>query len=438
MIDTFNLRPWWYIYNQGDFTLTYRTGIGSDVFTFKTASLSLPKLITQAWVTRQLGEEPKVIYKDREIKNLDYYDMIQKLFGLGRVIVMPYIDDWGEFRYYTLGNFTANNIALRLGRIEWLESPLSIQNEYYQYQLMMPQNQIMRRKVTKNDNQELLTWTEWEPLLLEPFYLELPLTIDRHPIPIWGQAVDLIEDANIAHHEMMVAMNLQRPIILVPDPGNGPLTSSVDSQGRQIPFLLNESQRAIQSNPALPEEYTEVKQFGGNYSPKPYVDTLNYLLSQIGVLCGLGKTALSFTDMNSRSNSRVTATEIVYAENDAFITQRMMAKHTSKAIALLEAARLSWEEKRSVDPSEVIVQIQDNLHDDTKEFNAMLAEDFDKGVISKDFYLRNRYPEFTIEEMTKGIEVPNTLEVKEIKEEPLEEDDLEKDINIDGEVQPID
>jgi len=417
------IKNWHAIYNMGDYTMTYRTGQGNDHFTFKTASLNLPKVITRQWVMRQIGEDPIIKFNDeRIVSSLDYTDMVTKLFAYGRVIVIPYVDDFGEFRYYCISNFSNITYALNSGRLESLMIESGMRTEYYEYQLMLPQNQMLYRTVkkeTEDQDSPIVSWTDWEPVLLEPFYLELRLNADRYPIPIWGNAVDLIEDVNIAHHELMVSMNLQRPIILVPNDASSGLTGV----NMNAPFFLSEIHRAMRSHPNIPDEYTDIKQFGGNFSPKPYIDSINYMLAQIGVICGLGKTALSFSDTANRNNSRVTATEIMFNTNDEYISQTMLNKITAKAIKILEASRLSYEHNTTIEVNDLEVKIQDNLQNEKASFNMMLLEDHNKGLISDDFYLQQRYPDFDINDIKTTVqEVSQEVEVSgEINEQPLGE-----------------
>lgn len=388
---------WQNIYNMGDKTTTFNTRGGK--FSFKSASLQLPKLITRSWVVRMLGEHPKLTFNNEIIhSDIDYTDMITKLFAYGKIIVVPYINDFNEFKYYCIHNFNNLDVVLLSGAITQLTIP-TMSNQYYQYQLDLPSNRMLVREVIEDEEKLMRPISEWEPTVLTPFYLELNINADRYPVPIWGNAVDLIEDANIAHHELMIAMNLQRPIVLIPDTVGGAGLHSDTNTGIEAPYFLSEHMRAISTISGLDQDLQMIKQIGGNFDPKPYVDSLNYMLSQIGVLCGLGKDALNFKEQGGTSNSRVTATEIVYAQNDAYVNSNMVKRIVAKAIAILESAKLSYDKGQEIDYRLIDVFVQDNLADNKQEFNAMLSEDYRLGVISKEFYLSQRYPEFNINDI---------------------------------------
>jgi len=405
---------WRWLYYLGTRKTDFRR-LDGTMSSFTTASLNLPKMITRMWVTRQIGESPLIKHGDDVLDNVPCIeDMIMKLYAFGRIIVVPFINDFGDFEYFTLSNLATLDYTLVSGRLTELVYKAEALNEYYQYQLQSSVGPMIRRGTYEDETFNPIE--DWQPLLLEPFYAELKINADKYAIPIWGNAYHLIEDVNTAHHEMMLAMNLLRPIVTVPQRvASGSLRHNEQSGEGAI---FSDNMRILQSVPNLPEDYSKLDYFGGTFDPQPYTRTINYMLSQIGVLCGLGREALTFeSDQSIRMNSR-TATEVLYSQNDVYISQNMLNRTTKLAVTKLmrEYAKFN-----NIDPDEIEVTIQDNIIDDEKTRMNMLMEDYQNGSISREFYLSQRYPDENVEDIinTRDTEVTETSNDVEINDNDL-------------------
>lgn len=389
---------WYRLYNIGTLSTDFALLDGHfDKFT--TASLNLPKMITNMWVTRQIGEKPIIKLNDEHQEvPIDFKDMITKLYAYGKVIVVPYVNSFNEFHYVALTNLTQIDYTVLDGRLVRLLFKVESMSEYFLYQLD-PEFGLRQQRGTVDNSGVFQAITDWEPSLLQPFYLELNINAYKYPIPIWGNAVHLIEDANQTHHEMMLAMNLLRPIVSVPP------TLEVNSYRKDEevkPAILHKNMRLFSYNPALSDDYNKLDYFGGTFNPEPYTKAMNYILSQIGILCGLGREALVFDpNTNSAARNPRTATEVLMSQNDIYINQNFLSEVTKDAIFKLVKEYYTF---ININTDELEVIIQDNILDDEAKFMNMLFEDYQLGVISKEFYLSKRYPDYKPEDiMSKNV-----------------------------------
>lgn len=401
---------WNSIYTQGTYKSSFLGG-GGKLLEFKSATLNLPKLISRIWTIKQVSELPMIKINDVDVDEIfnqavlkDIAVPINKLLALGTIFVVPYVNTRNELTYETIAqddNITAlshYSIDDELVFLKYTRSEkLFIDNEVVIKQVtthhyMADNVYYCQRYYEENNKRYYLDDMDGKQPIsndkMLPFKVELRINADAYGLPIYANAVNLIEDCNKTYHEMINAMELLRPIVAIPQS----LASSSERNNDDVAMISN-YHRVFAIIPGMDASETDWKYFGGNFNPNGYIEALNNQLSDVSIQCGFGRKYLSY----DKQDGMKTATEVIFSQNDMFVSQLMI----NQTMALLIKRLISsfYYLRFKTFNEEIDVVFEDSVYNSETEYFKCLEFDVMNGLISKEFYLKERYPNQNIEDI---------------------------------------
>lgn len=413
-------------YNKAEITTDYLTGEGTPC-TFSSGTLSLPKLISRIWTTRQVGELPTVTVGDKSIQEdmfpndilKDIAPLVNKLMAYGKVIVVPYTNTLGEIAFDVMSEYDNSVKYFQTdGNLEQLEYRVlteflvdkviktkTVYHIYYKegnsfyYQRYFKENKGIVYLNDPNGN----PYNGSSPISedeMPPFIINLRLNADSLGLPVYYNAIKNIEDSDKTYHEMLNVMELLRPIVGIPQ-------ALLGSDNRnEKKFTVSSVHRMFAYIPGM-SEIMDWKYFGGTFDPTPYLNALDVQLNLVSIHSGLGHRFLSF-DRNTGGTK--TATEVSYGQQDLFINQVMINQTINEL--LIKMVRSSWQilNDEWLDAKNIKVKFEDSIYNNVLEYRAQLTHDRATKEINQEWYLSQMYP---------------SEKVKEIKEHQIEEEPID-------------
>ena len=396
------------LYNQKEYNRIYVNGYGE--YTFTSGTLQLPKLITRIWVNKLVGESPVVKLDNEVITNIDYNRLILPLLAYGTVFVIPYINSKNEFDFTVLNEKEVSQylitdddlVYLRFNKkFEYIENG-NKKTDTVEYIYEMEDGICVHTRINKNRNTYVDGYNKTKiSNNMFPFCEQLKINADDVGSPIWWNASGLIMDCYKVFHDIMLNTDIQRPINAIPvflDPRN---------DSGELKFHARNSQFThVSTN----DEKQTWQTFGGNYNPSPYIQSMDIILNQISLLCGLGSKYLSF---DRTQNAVRTAREVSLNQNDLFINVNMIRQTVDNVLEKL-VARYSLLVHNKEDNLNIEIIFEDGIFTSQEEYRQQLILDFNNGAISKKFYLSEIYPDIDFSEFeTQDIQKPEVINVFE-------------------------
>ena len=392
------------LYNQKEYNRVYVNGYGE--YTFTSGTLQLPKLITRIWVNKLVGEQPVVKLNNEVITNIDYNRLILPLLAYGTVFVIPYINSKNEFDFTVLNEKEVSQylitdddlVYLRFNKkFEYIENG-NKKADTFEYIYEIEDGICVHTRINKNRNTYVDGYNKTKiSNNMFPFCEQLKINADDVGSPIWWNASGLIMDCYKVFHDIMLNTDIQRPINAIPvflDPRN---------DSGELKFHARNSQFThVSTN----DEKQTWQTFGGNYNPNPYIQSMDIILNQISLLCGLGSKYLSF---DRTQNAVRTAREVSLNQNDLFINVNMIRQTVDNVLEKL-VSRYSLLVHNKEDNLNIEIIFEDGIFTSQEEYRQQLILDFNNGAISKEFYLSEIYPDVDFSEFgTQEVQKPEVI-----------------------------
>lgn len=396
------------LYNQKEYERMYVNGFGE--YTFTSGTLQLPKLITRIWVNKLVGEPPVVKLNNEIISNIDYNRLILPLLAYGTVFVIPYINSKNEFDFTVLNEKEVSQylitdddlVYLRFNKkFEYIEN-CNKKTDTVEYVYEMEDGICVHTRINKNKNIYVDGYNKTKiSNNMFPFCEQLKINADDVGSPIWWNASGLIMDCYKVFHDIMLNTDIQRPINAIPIF----LTKRTDTDKLKL-HARNSQFTHISTN----DENQSWQTFGGNYNPSPYIQSMDIILNQISLLCGLGSKYLSF---DRTQNAVRTAREVSLNQNDLFINVNMIRQTVENVLEKL-VARYSLLVHNKEDNLHIEIIFEDGIFTSQEEYRQQLILDFNNGAITKEFYLSEIYPDVDFSEFeTQEVQKPEVINVFE-------------------------
>ena len=396
------------LYNQKEFERMYVNGFGE--YTFTSGTLQLPKLITRIWVNKLIGEPPIVKLNNEIISNIDYNRLILPLLAYGTVFVIPYINSKNEFDFTVLNEKEISQylitdddlVYLRFNKkFEYIENG-NKKTDTVEYVYEMEDGICVHTRINKNKNIYVDGYNKTKiSNNMFPFCEQLRINADDIGSPIWWNASGLIMDCYKVFHDIMLNTDIQRPVNAIPIF----LTPRTDTDELKL-HARNSQFTHISTN----DENQSWQTFGGNYNPSPYIQSMDIILNQISLLCGLGSKYLSF---DRTQNAVRTAREVSLNQNDLFINVNMIRQTVDNILEKL-VARYSLLVHNKEDNLNIEIIFEDGIFTSQEEYRQQLILDFNNGAITKEFYLSEIYPDVDFSEFeTQEVQKPEVINVFE-------------------------
>ena len=405
-------KTWFQKYSDGTYCSKFLTGAGSHV-NFKTASLNLPKTISRIWTVKQVSELPSVKINNKLQDEMFEQDLLKdiavpvnKLLALGTIFVIPTLNQKLGITYdviveddsiIELDYFIEDDELLYLtyARTEKIMLDGKPQETKVVYRHYIQDNVYYFEQYFEKDNNKIYLNDHdgSKPISNDrmlPFKIDLRINADSIAMPIWANASTLIDDCNKTYHEMMNEMELQRSIVGIPQS----LVSQSDRTNKDV-LTMSEYHRVFAIIPGLDGEMNDWKYFGGNFDPKPYIETLNMQLCDVSIQCGFDRKYLAYTS----DGGAKTAKEVIFSKHDTFVNQNMINQTME---TLLKRLFIScYYLKFGEFPKDEIIEIEfeDSVFNSRDEYMQQLEVDYMNGAITREFYLRERYPQENIDEI---------------------------------------
>lgn len=367
---------------------------------FKTACLRLPWIIAKLWSNKLIGELPNIFYDtvtDSEVKpskedkkripyEIDIADILIECLEAGKVCFIPkYVDEkyfidivpesayeYVESENGTLIHFeyTRSNVKIL---VEGVPKTVTIKTVYF---------------IDENSNACMYEVYSGEVInTTEPTVIGtvLPPKIVRlhGGSPIWINAAMMIKDANNTYTEMMYDMELSRKLLALPDR----FINKGSKNPRDTMLGISDTHRAVRAMPMgtdKDEKAGAPQWFEGNYSPEPFIDTLNFQLHLISLNCYFGSRYLSY----DKDSNKITATEVTSTDNDLYINRQSLLKY----VEVMYVHTVEVFDMLTGKPErQVIVEHGDSIFDNEDKRNNQLSMDASVGLVNKRKYLMERY-----------------------------------------------
>lgn len=397
---------WHKYYTQEEREISYMVGTG-DKASFCTATLGIPRLITKTLATKQIGELPIVTVNktDYSEKFKDNSALINTFFGYGTIFVFPFIDGLGNLDieiikydddYNDLMYVEENGrlVMVTYNKNETLaidKEPL-VKTVYYKHYLENDAYFFLKYYKDTNDRTIYLEGHDGKQPTCKGGKMlitkqQLRLNSVEKGVPVYAEAIKLIQDADRTYTEMLNAMDLLRPIVGIPHALIGNTVRDAALEANE-PIVMSEYSRLFAVIPGMKESELDWKYFGGTYDPKSYIETLNIVLDLVSKKSGLGARYLSYD--NQQGGLR-TAKEVVYSQNEAFINQALLNQSVEQVIS--DIAWGFWKLNGNLDSTEIpviVVEMQDSVFNTTDDYYAALDLMMTDGLLDPTQYLIER------------------------------------------------
>lgn len=394
------------LYNQKVLSRQYINGLGQVTST--SGTLQLPKLITRVWANKLVGEPPIIKLNGVAIENIDYNKLVLPLLAYGTMFVTPFINSRDEFDFSVLNEDEIKQYLLKDDELNYLSfvkkheyivnGVKKATNIEYIYEML---DGVCVHTRTDTFNNQIVDGYNKTKISnnMFPFCERLKINADEIGSPIWWNASGLIMDCYKIFHDIMLNTDIQRPINAIP------LYLTPRTNVSELVSRFSQFTHIPTNN-----EDDKWQTFGGNYNPAPYIQSMDVILNQISLLCGLGSKYLSF----DRTNNAVrTAKEVSLNQNDLFINVNMVRQTLGNVLnKLITRYSLLVHNKEDNVNAEII--FEDGIFTSQEEYRQQLILDFNSGAISKEFYLSQIYPDVDFTEFqTKEVHKPEVINVLE-------------------------
>ena len=381
-------------YNETTYKITLDT-LQHSQSDFQASNTGFRKLLVTEWMDKVLGELPTLtqIKRDKESKNIefDFVDEVAELLhdtlAYGVAFVVPE-DKLGETVFETLTPDNCKNLEYvydtDIDKLTYLsytkpyyyysEATESQEVIYYQYEHTYYQEVGMYRFEKINlDTKEVEKIEVAFRDTMKPFFVST-----RDNTGIWEIADSLINDIDKAYVEMLLDMELSRKMVLLPESfletgARKGLTSTPQMKSSRLFRTYPNEGDAEANKPVI---------FNGNYSPEPFINTINIIAHQISLKTGFGKGYFSF----DKYEGFKTATEITAGRVDMNLAK---TKINNILVKIIKSILLYKNPNKT--EKDFKVQPADSIIEDTATYKEKLFMDVTNGLISRDFYLKQSY-----------------------------------------------
>lgn len=396
------------LYDLESYEFSYTTTDGVTECT-TTGTFKLPILISKMWATKLLGESPAIKIKGTEVNESFDQDIISQfmegvegIMGIGRIFVNPYMNKNGELNYDIIiedrdnVKFYEENdelLYLKYTKSELMIEDGQIRSKSVVYEHTFENGAYFLRKYvvgTDRQRQYLDGFDGSNPISKEkmlPFKVDLNLSFTGLAKPVWANTYMLIVDVYNTYTLMNGVKERLVPMIALPaplakrGPNNAKIIGNASKVFVQIPGL----------NQQLKPEY-----FGGGYNPEPYIKDMDVALSMISEHCGLGHRALSY---DQELGILKTATEVTYSNNDKLINKSLLDKTVNEFVKKLLSSYYYMKENAWLTSKEIEITNEDSVYNSRAEYVQQLQYDLGQGVITKEFYLQEVYPDQNVDDI---------------------------------------
>lgn len=396
------------LYDLESYEFTYTTTEGVRECT-TTGTFKLPILISKMWATKLLGESPAIKIKGAEVTETFDQDIVSQfmegvegIMGIGRIFVNPFMNKRGELNYDIIVE-DRDNVKF------YEEDDELLYLSYNKSQLMVEDGEIRSRSVvyehtfengayflrkyvvgTDRQRQYLDGFDGTRPISKDkmlPFKVDLNLSSTGMAKPVWANTYMLIVDVYNTYTLMNGVMERLVPVVALPAP--------MAERGRNSAKLIGDSSKLFVKIPGLIQDW-KPEYFGGGYNPEPYAKQMDIVLSVISEHCGLGHRALSY---DQELGILKTATEVTYSNNDKMINKSLLDKTVNEFIKKLLSSYYYMKNNVWLRPKEIEITNEDSVYNSRAEYVQQLQYDVGQGIITKEFYLQEVYPDQNVEDI---------------------------------------
>lgn len=428
---------WHDYFTQEEREIAYMVGDGTKE-KFCTATLGIPRLITKTHATKQIGEVPTVTVNDDDYseKFQDNSALINTFFGYGTIFVFPFLNGLGDLdieiikyddEYHDIIYVEENGrlvlVTYNKNETLMIDTEPQVKTVYYKHYLEKDAYYFLKFYRDTNDNTVYLEGHDGKQPTCKGGKMlitkqQLRLNNVEKGVPVYAEAIKLINDADRTYTEMLNAQDLLRPIVGIPHALIGS-TVRDEAVKANSPIVMSEYSRLFAVIPGMKETQLDWKYFGGTYDPKPYIETLNVILDLVSKKSGLGARYLSYD--NQQGGLR-TAKEVVYSQNEAFINQALLNQSVDQVI--YDIAWGFWKLNGNLDNTsepKIVVEMQDSVFNTTDDYYAALDLMMTDGLLDPVQYLIERL-EITEEKAKTLLADSDSLDKKVDKIVPPKED----------------
>lgn len=409
-----SITNWREFYEQDTLTLNIETcqndqnGINiNQVFTSERNML--PKMIVDTWKTRLLSELPTIT--DKSKNNLlptvePYLDKIVfNLLAWGEMFTLP-LKINGNWIIQIINNYSNSKVSYTENNTDIVEF------SYTTTEKRLRNNEYVSIEITNvyeyvNNVQyywQVIDGTKQNETILsnQPVVKRHLLTFNSDCIgePIYSSACTQIQGADLTLARMNMEEEVNKTEVGIP------LGRMISNEVRSInkALVLPKSNKYVQ----LPgDENSENIYSGGKFNPEPYIKALNIKLNTISMLVGFGHRYLSYDE----SNSGVTTAKGVGANlNTLYASKEKLQQIISGVIigiihtlgSVEQGAYRNISYYKFSTSEEIDVMWKDNVFTTEDEKRDNLFKDYEIGIISKEYYLKEAY-KLTQEEIQEAM-----------------------------------
>lgn len=409
-----SITNWREFYEQDTLTLNIETcqndqnGINiNQVFTSERNML--PKIIVDTWKTRLLSELPTIT--DKSKNNLlptvePYLDKIVfNLLAWGEMFTLP-LKINGNWIIQIINNYSNSKVSYSENNTDIVEF------SYTTTEKRLRNNEYVSIEITNvyeyvNNVQyywQVIDGTKQNETILsnQPVVKRHLLTFNSDCIgePIYSSACTQIQGADLTLARMNMEEEVNKTEVGIP------LGRMISNEVRSInkALVLPKSNKYVQ----LPgDENSENIYSGGKFNPEPYIKALNIKLNTISMLVGFGHRYLSYDE----SNSGVTTAKGVGANlNTLYASKEKLQQIISGVIigiihtlgSVEQGAYRNISYYKFSTSEEIDVMWKDNVFTTEDEKRDNLFKDYEIGIISKEYYLKEAY-KLTQEEIQEAM-----------------------------------
>lgn len=409
-----SITNWREFYEQDTLTLNIETcqndqnGINiNQVFTSERNML--PKIIVDTWKTRLLSELPTIT--DKSKNNLlptvePYLDKIVfNLLAWGEMFTLP-LKINGNWIIQIINNYSNSKVSYTENNTDIVEF------SYTTTEKRLRNNEYVSIEITNvyeyvNNVQyywQVIDGTKQNETILsnQPVVKRHLLTFNSDCIgePIYSSACTQIQGADLTLARMNMEEEVNKTEVGIP------LGRMISNEVRSInkALVLPKSNKYVQ----LPgDENSENIYSGGKFNPEPYIKALNIKLNTISMLVGFGHRYLSYDE----SNSGVTTAKGVGANlNTLYASKEKLQQIISGVIigiihtlgSVEQGAYRNISYYKFSTSEEIDVMWKDNVFTTEDEKRDNLFKDYEIGIISKEYYLKEAY-KLTQEEIQEAM-----------------------------------
>lgn len=395
------------LYNLEDYEFTYVTTEGINEC-ITTSTFKIPQLISRMWATKLLGENPAVSLTQKDTPINDYFDQdiisqfylgVHGLMAIGRVFIYPYMTKAGKYDYDILIEDRDNvKFYEQNGELQYLsytKSEIMFEDgnpipKLVTYEHYMENGAYYIKKYLINKTSEKREYLDGhdgtEPISkikMLPFKVDLKLSFNDTPKPIWANAYMQIIDVYHTYTHMTGVMERLTPLVAIPGGTSNEQPGMV--RGNEMATIIGgHASKVMTIIPGLDEQF-KPQYFGGGYDPEPFLKHMDLILNNISEHCGLGHRALSY---DQQLGVLKTATEVTYSHNDAMINKSLLDNTVNEFIRLLIKSYYYMKENTWLDDKDITITNEDSVFNSREERVKELQFEIINGIITEEYFLQ--------------------------------------------------